>query len=56
MAISTGWLGHQNIAQPARVRREHPRGPIDWLDCLLAIWIAEAMLDAPSLDLEEEPA
>ena len=45
MAVSTGWLGHQDIPQPARVRREYPRRNADWLDCLLAIWIAEAMLE-----------
>lgn len=54
MAVSTGWLGHQEIPQPARVRREYPRRNADWLDCLLAIWIAEAMLDVPPLAREEE--
>lgn len=56
MAVSTGWLGHQDIPRPACVRREYPRGHTDWLDCLLAIWIAEAMLDVPPLDREEEAA
>ena len=45
MAVVTGWLGHKDIPQPARVRREYTRPHIDWLDCLLAIWIAEAMLE-----------
>lgn len=50
MTTVTGWLGHQEIPQPARVRREHPGPHVDWLDCLLALWIAEAMLDADGED------
>lgn len=50
MATMTGWLGHQEIPQPARVRREHPGPHVDWLDCLLALWIAEAMLASDGED------
>jgi hypothetical protein len=54
MAVDTGWLGHTDIPQPARVRREYPQPHIDWLDCLLAIWIAEAMLEAGPEECQEE--
>ncbi|MBI2973759.1 MAG: hypothetical protein HYY39_08260 [Armatimonadetes bacterium] len=40
-----GWIGHREIPRPAVVRREHRHTKTDWLDCLLAIWIAEAMLE-----------
>jgi len=50
----TGWLGHKDIPRPALVRQEYPRAHIDGLDCLLAIWIAEAMLDPSSPDGKEE--
>lgn len=41
----TGWLGHRNIPRPAVVCRERRSTPTDGLDCLLAIWIAQAMLE-----------
>ncbi len=44
-ALQTGWMGHRDIPRPAVVRREQPRKHADWLDCLLTIWIAEAMLE-----------
>ncbi len=47
-APPSGWLGHRGIPRPAVVRREHRSAPADGLDCLLAIWIAQAMLDGPS--------
>jgi hypothetical protein len=54
----TGWMGHRDIPRPALVRREHRRTATDWLDCVLTIWIAEAMLESfgrhrPS---EQEPS
>jgi hypothetical protein len=39
-------MGHAGIPRPAVVRRERPRRHADWLDCLLAIWIAEATLES----------
>ena len=47
MTVGTGWLGHKDIPRPARVLREYARQSVDWLDCLLALWIAEAMLGDP---------
>ncbi len=44
----TGWLGHREISRPAMAPRECHPGNVDWLDCLLAVWIAEAMLDEDS--------
>lgn len=49
-----GWLGHKDIPQPPLVRQEYPRPHMDGLDCLLAIWIAEAMLDGGAGDGREE--
>jgi len=51
-------MGHREIPRPALVRREHRRTTTDWLDCVLTIWIAEAMLESfgrhrPS---EQEPS
>ncbi len=43
-ARGTGWLGHREIPRPAVVQREPLLSKADWLDCVLAIWIAEAML------------
>ena len=39
-------MGHTEIPRPAVVRRERQRTYTDRLDCLLAIWIAEAMLES----------
>jgi len=56
MALATGWLGHRGIPQPALVRREYPGPRVDWFDCVLAIWIAEAMLDGrPAGGQQEAP-
>ena len=44
-AAPSGWLGHRSIPRPAVVRREHRSRRTDGLDCLLAIWIAQAMLE-----------
>lgn len=44
----SGWMGHTEIPRPAVVRRERQRKYTDWLDCLLAIWIAEATLESPA--------
>ncbi len=45
VAQKTGWLGHREIPRPTIVQREHSSRDADQLDCLLAIWIAEAMLE-----------
>lgn len=50
MTTRTGWLGHKEIPQPALVRRERLGPRVDWLDCMLALWIAEAMLEAEGED------
>ncbi|MDQ7844180.1 MAG: hypothetical protein QN141_09315 [Armatimonadota bacterium] len=50
----SGWLGHKDIPRPALVRQEYPRPLVDGLDCLLALWIAEAMLDGGTGDGREE--
>jgi hypothetical protein len=54
----TGWMGHRDIPRPALVRREHRRTETDWLDCVLTIWIAEAMLQSfgRHLPSEQEPS
>ncbi len=56
--VQTGWMGHRDIPRPALVRREHRQTPADWLDCVLTIWIAEAMLDSfgRHLSSEQEPS
>jgi len=54
MTPVTGWLGHKDIPRPALVRQESLRAQVDGLDCLLAIWIAEAMLDGRRGDGREE--
>jgi hypothetical protein len=56
--LETGWMGHRDIPRPALVRREQRRAATDWLDCVLTLWIAEAMLESlgrhrPS---EQEPS
>jgi hypothetical protein len=37
---------------PSEVRRERVPSLIDALDCLLALWVAEATLDAGPIDAE----
>jgi hypothetical protein len=39
---------HPRIPRPRRLRRERLPAALDGLDCLLAIWIAQAMLDEPA--------
>ncbi|HEX4840716.1 MAG TPA: hypothetical protein VFV60_00980 [bacterium] len=57
-SLQTGWMGHRDIPRPPLVRREHRHKATDWLDCVLTIWIAEAMLESfrrhPSS--EQEPS
>jgi len=53
--LQTGWMGHRDIPRPPLVRREHRRAATDWLDCVLTIWIAEAMLESFRRHLPSEP-